>query len=124
MSECSDGKRKMSRAVVWAAEIRVIAGPVMPGDTRESWLARAARKAGITYRQCKALFYSETVDPKHSVASGVLEAAAKAREEARALAAQFETIAGSLNAKDPDFHSEDVLALIDTARTLRGLDRA
>lgn len=28
-------------------------------DTRESWLARGARKAGITLRRAKALFYEE-----------------------------------------------------------------
>lgn len=123
MSETSDGNRKM-HVLSWHTEIEVIAGPMSSRETRESWLARAARKAGISFRQCKALYYRETIDPKHSVASGVLEAAREARREAQHLAAQYESIAGSLNAKDADFHSEDVVALIHAARSLRGLDSA
>jgi len=108
----------------WQTEIETIAGPRLASDTRESWLARAARRAGITFRQCRALYYRETIDPKHSVGTRVQEAARAARDEARQLASQFESLAGSLNAKDADFHSEDVAALIDAANRLRGLDRA
>jgi hypothetical protein len=54
----------------------------------------------------------------------VLEAATKARAEAARLATQFENVAGALNAKDQDFYSSDVLALINAARALRGLSRA
>lgn len=123
MSEKSDGVRKVSRVMNWQAEITAIAGPMSPSDTRESWLARAARKAGISYRQCKAMFYGETTDPKWTIALEVARAAAQARKEAQELAAKFESIAGSLNAKDQDFHCDDVLALIDAARALRGLGR-
>lgn len=120
MAESSDGNRKVS----WAAEIEAIAGPRMASDTRESWLARAARKAGISFRQCKALYYGETIDPKVSVALGVAAAAEKARNEARALARRFESLAGAMNASDTDFYSSDVLTLLDAARRLRGVDRA
>jgi len=120
VSESSDGNRKMSRVLSWHIEIEVIAGPVLANDTKESWLARAARRAGITYRQCKALYYRETVDPKVSVASGVLIAADKARKEASELASRFESLAGSLNAKDADFFGNDVAALIHAAQRLRG----
>lgn len=112
----------MSSALSWQTEIEAIAGPMRSGDTRESWLARAARRAGITFRQAKALYYRETTDPKHSIVVGVITAADAARQEAKQLAAQFESIAGALNAKDADFYSEDVVALIGAARTLRGLD--
>jgi hypothetical protein len=124
VSESQNGKRKMLRVLSWQDEIQVIAGPKLSGDTKESWLARAARKAGITFRQCKALYYNETKDPKASVASSVLLASRQAREEAKSLASQFETLAGAMNAADEDFYSPDVLALIDAARVLRGLDRA
>jgi len=124
MSEKSDGVRKVSRVMNWQAEITAIAGPMYPGDTRESWLARAARKAGITFRQCKAMYYGETTDPKWTVASEIVNAAERARQEAQQLAAQFESIAGSLNAKDSDFHCDDITSLIDAARALRGLDRS
>lgn len=108
----------------WHTEIEAIAGPRQASDTRESWLARAARKAGISFRQCRALYYGETTDPKHSIGSRVQSAADQARKEAQELAARFEGIAGALNAKDADFHSEDVVALIHAARALRGVDRA
>jgi hypothetical protein len=114
----------MGRVLSWADEIEVIAGPRLANDTRESWLARAARRAGITFRQCRALYYGETVDPKVSVAIGVVAAAQAARREAAALASRFEAAAGGLNAIDSDFHSSDIAALIHAARRLRGDDRS
>lgn len=123
MSEKTDENIVMNRTVDWQSEIIAIAGPKRSGDTWESWLARAARKSQSTFWHVKALFYGELKDPKYSVAYKVLSAAEKARAEASALASQFESIAGSLNAKDADFYSPDVLALIDAARALRGVDR-
>ena len=124
MSETSDGVREMGRVLSWPSEIEAIAGAKHSGDTRESWLARAARRAGITYRQCRALYYGETSDPKVSVAISVIGAAQAARREALQLAARFETLAGGMSAADPDFYSEDVLALLDAARRIRGVDRS
>lgn len=123
MSEKSNGVRKMDRVAYWATEIELIAGPRLANDTRESWLARAARRAGITFRQCKALYYGEMIDPKVSVAIGVVAAAQAARREASALASRFENAAGGLNAIDKDFHGADIAALIYAARRLRGDDR-
>lgn len=123
MSESSDENRKMSRVISWQTEIEAIAGPRMAGDTKESWLARAARRAGITFRQCKALYYGETTDPKVSIASGVIVAAEAARQEARSLASRFENLAGEMNATNSDLYSADVLALINAARRLRGVAR-
>lgn len=111
----------MYRVIDWQTEIGAIAGPF--DGNRKGWLARAARKTGTTHRQIKALWYGESIDPKMSVAVDVLEAAQKAREEARRLATQFESLAGAMNASDPDFYCEDVLTLIDAARKIRGLDR-
>jgi hypothetical protein len=120
MRESSD--RKMDTD--WKRAIELIAGPYGPGDTRESWLARAARRAGISFRQCKRLYYGESADPKHSVGTKVQRAAEKVREQALDLAARYETIAGSLNAKDQAFYSEQIVDLVDAARALRGLYRA
>jgi len=119
MLDKSDDKRML---VAWREDIAVLAGPYRPSDTRESWLARAARKARISFRQAKSLWYGECSDPKYSVAISVRGAADQARKEARELASRFETIAGGLNAKDSDFYSEDVHALIDAARALRCMD--
>ena len=112
----------MPRVINWQTEIEIIAGPY--DGNRKGWLSRAARKSGATYRQIKALWYGESSNPKVSVAIDVLKAAQDAREEARRLATQFESLAGAMNATDPDFYSADVLALIDAARKIRGFDRA
>lgn len=109
----------------WPRLIAEIAGPMKSNETRERWLDRAARKTQLSYRQIKSLYYGQCKDPRTSVSVRVLDAAAKARIEAAQLATQFEKLAGALNATgNPDLHSSDVLALIDAARALRGLDRA
>lgn len=93
-------------------------------DTRESWLARVARRSGVSYRQIRSLYYGQSKDPRTSIAVKVLGAADKARAEASELASRFENLAGSLNAKDENFFSPDVLALLDAARRLRGMARS
>lgn len=123
MSEKSDRISVMQRTLDWQAFIGQVAGPMQVGDTRESWLARAARKSRVSYRQIKALWYGQTTDPRTSTALSVLTAAERARREANAQATRFESLAGAMNASDPDFYSADVLALIYAARALRGLDR-
>lgn len=123
MSETSDGFWKMSSVLDWAGQIGVIAGPYQSSDTRESWLARAARKAGITHRQCKALYYGEITDPKTSVAYGVLKAAEEARSSALKLAATFETAAGKMQNGNADVYREEILLLVREALRLRGQAR-
>jgi hypothetical protein len=101
--------------------VAAVAGPRSWGENRKSWLSRAARSAGVTFRQAKALFYGEITDPEHKAARRMKEAAA--RHEAKQLAGQFEGLAVSLNQRDADFHSADIAALLSAARVLRGLDR-
>ena len=115
MEKASEGK--MRELVV------AVAGGIQGMDNRKSLVARAARRAGITYRTCKAIFYGEITDPRH-LAIRALRQAAQGKQEANKLATQFQTIAGALNAQDADFYSADIAALIDAARALRGLDRA
>lgn len=122
-------KKLMGYVIDWKNEIGAIAGPFSPNDTKESWLDRAARKAHVSLRHIKSIYYGHVTDPKHSVASNILTAAEQARVaaaklDALTLASRFETIAGGLNAQDSDFHCEDVAALINAARLLRGLDSA
>lgn len=124
MVEKKDRSGVVYRTLNWQEYIGEVAGPMQSGDTRESWLARAARRSRLSYRQIKALYYGQTKDPKTSVALSILSAADKARTEASALATRFESLAGGLNAKDADFYSSDVLALIDAARALRRVDRS
>jgi hypothetical protein len=100
--------------------VAAVAGPREFSDNRKSWLNRAARRAGISFRSVKAVFYAEITDPNHH-AVRLLQCAA--RERAGALAGRFETIAQNMEAADPDFYRADVVALIDVARALRGTDR-
>ena len=46
-------------------------------DTRQQWLEVAARKAGISYRSAKSLFYAEMPDPKASIVMRVRAAIEK-----------------------------------------------
>jgi hypothetical protein len=102
--------------------VAAVAGPRRWNDTRESWLARAARNAGVSYRQAKSLYYGEITDVDHKTVRKMRAAAG--RHEAAELAQRFEALASSLNMRDKDFHRSDIASLIDVARALRGLDRA
>ena len=107
-------------------EIAIVAGPRGWGDTRESWLARVPRKVPtVSFRTVKALFYGEIDDPEHWAARDIRRAATAiqaGRKEAEALASQYETILGGLNARDPDFHSPEIAALLGALRQLRNVD--
>jgi len=94
--------------------ISSVAGPRSWSDTRKSWLARAARRAGISYRQCKSLFYAEITDHNHRSARLMRDAAEK-------LAGRYESIARGLHEVDSDFHGADRDSLLDLARALRRL---
>lgn len=105
--------------------IAAVAGPRSDFDNRESWLARAARRSGVTCRMIKALWYGEITDREHKAARRVLEAAERhGRKEANDLAGKFEIVANALSSRDTDFHSSDIAALLSAARALRGLDGA
>jgi hypothetical protein len=123
-----DRKKQSMSSIDWKADIEIIAGPIKPSDTRESWLARAARKSGIKQRLIKALFYSEMTDPRVSVALKIWEAAKKARleeaqREALALSNTFKSLAEGMSTNE-NFNRKDVAALLDAARILGNADRA
>ncbi len=113
----------MNPTVDWPAKIQDIAGPFRDSDTKESWLARAARLSGSQFWHVKALYKGELKDPKYSVAYKILSAADKARleetrhNEAKA-AAIYRQHAERLESIDPDFHSEQINALVSAARIL------
>ena len=94
-------------------------GPMRANDNRESWLRRAARMAGTSYRQAKALFYSEISGPYHPTITRFKEAAGK--HEAIQLAEQYERVAVALDHRDSDFHSNDIATLLTQALALRNL---
>lgn len=106
-------------------ELALVAGPRAWSDTRESWLARAARRCGINYRTAKAVFYGETTDPRTSVERKIREAAAlaEAQQSRRADADKLLSMAAALEAKaDEEFHSTHVEALRDLANRLINQD--
>lgn len=96
--------------VDWRTSLEVIAGSRSWGDTRESMIARAARRAGITFRAAKALYYGETRDPRDSIARAIRHAVA-ARDLNAAIKMQADrlaTIADGLEARDADFHRQQI----------------
>ena len=99
--------------------VAAVAGPRTWTDNRKSWLNRAARRAGISYRSVKAVWYGEITDQSHH-AIRLLQHEAGRR--AQVLAGKFETIARNMEVSDPDFFGEDIAALVHAARALRGLD--
>lgn len=111
-------------------EIAIVAGPREWGDTRESWLARVPRKVKtVSFRTVKALWYGEIQSADHWAARDIRREAERieieqARREAHSLADLYQSLAGALDVKDPDFHCEDINSLVHAARILRGLDRA
>jgi hypothetical protein len=113
--------KEMESSVNWQEEIAIIAGPYGYRDSRESWLSRVATRTGVTFRTIKSLFYGHHANPSYETAIKIKEAADAARREALLLAQQFERTAGALHAKDQDFYSADIVALVDAARALRGL---
>lgn len=113
---------KLEKASVMRELVAAVAGPVQFNDNRKSWLSRAARRAGVTYRQVKAVFYGEITDPDHKTVRRMKLAAG--RHEAQSLADRFQHLAGALNQRDADFHSEDIAALLHAAGALRNMDRS
>jgi hypothetical protein len=112
---------EMEKSVNWREEIAIIAGPFGYQESRESWLAKAADKAKVTFRTVKSLFYGHHDNPSYETASKIKKAADEARREALYLAEQYQQTAGALYAKDQDFYRDDITALVDAARALRGL---
>lgn len=111
---------KFSRSQTVRELVEAVAGPRMVNDTRETWLRRAARVAGTTYRQAKALFYSEISDPHHPTITKFKEAASF-NNEMRQLVQQYESMAMALQHRDADFHQHDITAALAQADALRNL---
>jgi hypothetical protein len=92
--------------------------PRSVNDSRESWLRRAARLAGCSYRSAKSVFYQEITDPDHKTITKLRRAA---QHHANNLARQFELAAVALDHRDADFHLHDIDAFRAAAHALRKL---
>jgi hypothetical protein len=66
LEKSSEDRRVNALASEMQKSIADVAGPRGLHDTRESWLARAARRCGISPRRAKAFFYGEVSNPRHS----------------------------------------------------------
>ncbi len=98
-----------------------VAGPFEYSDNRKSWLNRAARRSGLSYRTIKSVWYGEITDEGHH-SIRLLKHAANERTEI--LARRLETLARGMEQTDPSFYRPDVSALIHAIGALRGLDCA
>lgn len=92
---------KRSEARKMREFVGVVAGPREWSDTRQSWLARAARRSGLTYRTIKSIWYGEIDDPKHYAAQ-LLRIAAQKIELADAAGGR---LADEMRASAGEFHS-------------------
>ncbi len=123
------GRKLMSMVIDWKDEIGAIAGPFLPTDTKQSWLARAARKCAVSARHIASLYYGHVDDPKFSVAQSILSAAdqariEKARRDVEAAAEFYRIHAQRLEAIDADFHREQIDGLLSAARQFGTRDSA
>lgn len=98
--------------------VAIVAGPREWSDTRESWFQRAARRSQLSFRTIRSIWYGEITDEGHH-AVRLLRHAAE-----RQAAQQFESIAASLRAIDPEFHSPRIAQYLDLARALRDLENS
>lgn len=113
----------------WQTEMELIAGEMRIHDTRESWMERAARTAGITFWHAREMLKGKLTDPKWSIGLKVAKAGCKVRLEAaqddsKRLAKIYQTAAGKLHAIDPDFHRSHVSALLALASEIGTDDSA
>lgn len=120
-------RRVTTTAIEMRKAIIEIAGPRKLFDSRELWLDRAARAAGISKRTAKAIFYCECADPRASVVEKIREAQKRrARDDAEAIAAgkreytelldRIARLEAALAIHDPDFHEHSIDALRGMAR--------
>lgn len=90
--------------------------PMTPGRAEDLWRLEARRVS------------AEEMDAIRAADKDRIRKEAKAREHAAELGTLFAGVAERLRQTDPDFHRDDVAALVDAARTLgagyRALDQA
>lgn len=123
---------KCSRGKTMREYVLQVAGSGGVYDNRMSAIARAARRAGVTYRQAKSLFYGEITNPQHLAARRMIDAAnaVQARREEKAASYELAELHRRLSrlehlllATDQDFHREDVAALRKQTDGMGGKDR-
>lgn len=109
---------------VRSALITVAGGKPMHGELPR-WLRSISKQVGLSYRTTRSLWTGEISNPDHLAARAVRNAAEAilAQRELEQHAAQYDSLVASLVSKDPDFHSEDVSAILHAAHLLRTMAR-
>jgi hypothetical protein len=100
--------------------------------TRQSWLAKAARSAGISYRSAKSLFYCEAEDPRASIVESVraaialrdADAKAKAIDEFAKLSTRLARLEAAMAISDADFFGPQIDGVRAATNGIGGKDRA
>lgn len=67
----------LSVSIEMKKSIIKLAGPRLPEDNRESFIARGAYHAGISFRQAKTFFYKESANPRSKAVEQVRAAIAR-----------------------------------------------
>ena len=115
MSESSDERAEivMSIALEMKHSIVALAGARSDCDTKESMIARAARRAGIGFRIAKSFYYGETRNPRSENVERVRAAVRtlqerEARKDAQQLATQIARLDATLRSQNPDMDRVDI----------------
>lgn len=123
MSEKSNNSAEVKKmASAYPANVRArdmllgVCGPRDWNDTRESWLARDARRVGLTVRRARAIFYQEPI----RLSADEYLAIEVAHEAAHASVAALSTLASHADLRAREAHA---LALGGTDREGRQADR-
>lgn len=95
--------------------IRRVAEPREVGDSVKAAISRAARKLSFGYGRSRDIWYSRA----RRIDADEMDAL---RREATKQAERYERIAQAMRNSDEDFYSSDISALVNAARTIRGVD--
>jgi len=127
LDKCSEVKIVSDLALEMRQSIYELGGTRGWQENRKSWLAKAARKIGITPRQARSLFYmegglrAEIVDRVR--AAKKQELIAETRNEYAELTARIARLEALLSISDADFHQPEIDAVREMAgRTHRTVD--
>ncbi len=123
LDKCSKENVVSEPALEMSRSICVVAGKRGWQENRKSWLAKAARRIGITDRQVRSLFYFEG-NPRAELVERVRAAVRKldkniakeARNELQEISARIARIEQALCLSDAEFHQPE----IDALRSLAG----
>jgi hypothetical protein len=118
MAEKSSGERDMHSSVSPRDALSKLVQP-QAFDTREHWLDAVARKAGISYRAAKGIFYGEITDPEHRAFRRVTDKINGAEHEAT----MRESAAIQRRSRDLAAELDELSARIADIRRELGIDR-